>query len=275
MLLVSAAEVSFLFMSFLSRLRAAAKAAGLHFLGSLLVAVLGAALVFLAWYPHPYGLLSGGLTLFLILVGVDVVCGPLLTLVLFNPGKPRRELITDMALVVLIQLAALAYGLHTAYEVRPLFLVHEVDRFRVITGGDYGDADVREIIIGLDASLRPHLFKGPVTVGIRDPKDAKERQDVMLESLFGGRDYSQRPEFYIPYDTAYQTKALARAKSLKAFLGHFPGAAADAANLLKKRGVQAEDALFLPVLHKQDWVAVLDKSAHILGFLPGDGFAVP
>ena len=36
-----------------------------------------------------------------------------------------------------------------------------------------------------------------------------------------------------------------------------------------------EDALFLPVLHKQEWVAVLDRSARILGFVPGDGFAVP
>lgn len=241
----------------------------------MLVAALAAALVFLLWYPHPYGLLSGGLHLFLILVSVDVVCGPLLTLVLFNPRKPRRELFTDMGLVVLIQLAALGYGLHTVYEARPLFLVHEVDRFRVIALPDYGDVDVSEAIARLDAPLRPHPFKGPVVVGIRDPKDAKERQDVMFESMAGGRDYAQRPEFYVPYDAAYQTKALARAKSLNAFLSHFPEAAIDAADLLKKRGVQVEDAQFLPVLHKQEWVAVLDKSAHILGFLPGDGFAVP
>ena len=219
-------------------------------------------------------MLSGGLSLFLILVSVDVICGPMLTLVLFNPRKPRRELLTDMSLVVFIQLAALTYGIHIVHQARPLFLVHEVDRFRVITSGDYGDTDVRQAIDQLDAPLRPHWLKGPVTVGIRKPKDAQERQDVMLESTFGGRDYSQRPNFYVPYDTAYQAKALARAKPLKAFIAHYQTIEGDAKYLLSKHGLTLDEALFLPVLHKQEWVAVLDKSAHVLGFLPGDGFEV-
>lgn len=244
----------------------------MHFSGSLLVAALAAALVLRVWFTPPYDLLSGGRSLFLLLVGVDVVCGPLLTLVLFNPAKPRRELLTDMALVVLIQLAALAYGLHTAYEARPLFLVHEVDRFRVITAGDWGDADVRDAIARLNAPLRPQWFKGPVTVGIRNVHNAQERNDVMLESALGGRDYSQRPEFYVPYDAAYQAKALARAKPLSMFTARYPAMAADAAALLGKHGVAVDEALFLPVVHRQDWVAVLNRSARILGFLPGDGF---
>lgn len=226
------------------------------------------------WFPHPYGLLSGGLKLFLLVVGVDVVCGPLLTLVLFNPLKLRRELFMDLSLVILIQLTALLYGLHTAYEARPLFLVHEIDRFRVITSGDWGDAPVHEAIARLDAPLRPHWLKGPATVGIRSPKNLRERSDVMLESAFGGRDYSQRPEFYVPYDSAYQAKALAHAKPLQAFIHRYPAVLNNALNLLENHRVPLEDSLFLPVMHRQEWVAVLDKSAHILGFLPGDGFAV-
>ena len=50
---------------------------------------------------------------------------------------------------------------------------------------------------------------------------------------------------------------------------------AEAADLLRRGNVPLEQARFLPVLHKQEWVAVLDKSARILGFVPGDGFAVP
>jgi len=251
------------------------RATGLHFLGSLLVGALAALLVLWVWYPHPYGLLSGGRHLFLLLMGVDVVCGPLLTLVLFNPAKPRRELAMDMGLVVCIQLAALGYGLHTAQEARPLFLVHELDRFRVVTAGDYGDADVRGAIARLAAPLRPHLLRGPVTVGIREPKDAQERQRVLMESVVGGRDYAQRPEFYQPYDAAYAPRVLARARPLQAFVRHYPATASAIADLLRKQHVPIEGALFLPVLHKQEWVAVLDKSARILGFVPGDGFEVP
>jgi hypothetical protein len=262
-------------MSLIIRFRAAGKAALLHFLGSLLVACLAAVLVLWVWYPHPYGLLSGGRNLFLILVSVDVVCGPLLTFVLFNPRKPQRELLTDMSLVILVQLAALVYGLHTAYEARPLYLVHEVDRFRVITSGDYGDVDVRGDIARLDTSLQPHWLKGPQTVGIRAPKDSKERRDVMLESVGGGRDYSQRPDFYLPYDTSYQSKALVRTKPLKSFLDRYPQVEKEAMAILNTNSIDIDAARFLPVIHKQDWVAVLDASARIVGFLPGDGFTVP
>ncbi|MDZ7910100.1 MAG: hypothetical protein U5N10_18975 [Gemmobacter sp.] len=145
-------------MTFKPRMKAAGKAAFFHFLGSVLVACFAAVLVFLLWYPHPYGQLSGGSKLFAILIVVDVVCGPLLTLVLFSPRKSRREFFVDMSLVVLIQVAALSYGLYTMYQARPLFLVHEVDRFRVIGMPDYGDANVSDELDALPAPLKPSFF---------------------------------------------------------------------------------------------------------------------
>ncbi len=254
------------------RARAAIKAALLHFLLSALVASLAAALVLLIWYPSPYDLLSGGRPLFLMLIGADIVCGPLLTLVLFSNKKSRRELFTDMTLVAAVQITALIYGLHTAHEARPLFLVHEIDRFRVITKTDYLEPDAEKPFNDLPAALRPRLNRGPMTVGIRAPHSESERESVMMESLSGGRDYAQRPEFYIPYDSAYQAQALARAKPLTTFIQRYPAARKDATTILNQSGIALEDAFFLPVLHRQEWVAILDKSAHILGFLPGDGF---
>lgn len=257
------------------RMRAASKAALFHFMGSALVAAMAAVLVFLIWYPPPYGELSGGRNLFLIVVSVDVICGPLLTLVLFNPGKPRLEIFTDMSLVILIQFAALGYGMHTAFQARPLFLVHELDRFRVISLPDYNGEDVTGALSELKPPLRARWFEGPVTVGIREPKSNDERTNVIFESVLGGRDYSQRPEFYVPYDAAYQPKALARAKPLNVFLEKNPERVAAATDLLKQGHVPLEQAKFLPVVHRQDWIAVIDAQARIIGFLPGDGFAVP
>lgn len=256
-------------------MKAASRAALFHFVGSLLVSALSAVLVFLVWYPHPYGLLSGGRQLFLILVAVDVVCGPLLTLILFSPKKPRREIVTDMSLVVMIQLAALAFGMYTAYQARPLFLVHEVDRFRVVGLPDYQGHDVSKVLEVLPAAMRPTPTSGPVTVGVRPPSSQEERQEVLFESVYGGRDYAQRPEFYVPYDSAYQVNVLGRAKPLESFLKHFPETENDAKNILKEAGVSRNDAKFLPVLHKQEWVVVMDTQARIIGFLPGDGFSVP
>ena len=250
------------------RVLAAIKAACIHLLCGLLPAGLAAGLVFGLWYPFPYRELSGGRSLFLLIVSVDVVCGPLLTLVLFNPAKPRAELWRDLGLVALIQIGALGYGLWTIWEARPLFLVQEIDRFKVIADPDLRGAS----IAGLPAALQPGWFSGPVMVAIREPKDAKERLTVLFESVRGGRDYAERPEFYLPYKGAAALKALQRAKPLAVFLQKQPSQRDAARKLAAEKGADITQWLYLPVVARRDWVAVLNKQGQIEGFLPGDGF---
>lgn len=256
------------------RLGLALPAAAIHAAGTAAVALLAALLVFMAWYPFPYSELSGGRELFFLVVGVDIVCGPLLTLVLYTKTKPRAELVRDLGLVVLIQLAALGYGLHTAYQARPLFLVHEVDRFRVIAEADFLGADVRKDIEALREELQPTLFSGPRLVGTRKAKDMVEHAEVMFQSLKGGRDTSQRPDFYVPYSPAYALAAVERAKPLSRFLDRFPDATEAATEVLNTQGLALANALFLPVAHRRDWIVILDKQGNIVGFMPGDGFGI-
>ncbi len=251
-----------------SRIAAAGKAAAYHLLISLLVAAIAAALVFLVWYPYPYRDLSGGRELFLLVMGVDIVCGPMLTLVLFNPTKPKAELWRDMALVVLIQLGALGYGLWTVWQARPLYLVLEVDRFKVIT-----QTTVDEAALGaLPSELRPGLLAGTMVVGIREPKDAQEREKIMFEAAQGGRDYGERPDFYVPYTPTAAAKALVKARPLSVFLQKQPCQQTAATELASKNGADISQWMYLPIIARQDWVAVLDKQGQIQGFLKGDGF---
>jgi hypothetical protein len=70
---------------------------------------------------------------------VNVFCGPLLTSVLINPAKPCAELVRDLGLISIIQLAALLYGLHTVMVVRPEYLVYEEDRFNAVSAIDVDD----------------------------------------------------------------------------------------------------------------------------------------
>jgi hypothetical protein len=251
-----------------SRYRAAISAAGFHFLCSVGVALIAAILVYGLWYPPPYHEMSGGQALFLLVLSVDVVCGPLLTLVLFNPVKPRAELWRDLALVALIQLGALGYGLWTVWQARPLYLVQEVDRYKVIMAPDLDAAALAR----LPQSLQPKLWAGPQTVAIREPKDFDERNKVLFESVQGGRDFSERPEFYIPYQGEAALKSLKRAKPLAVFLIRYPGQQAPAQKLAIKKEADMGDWLYLPVIARQDWIAIINKQGQIQGFLPGDGF---
>ncbi|MBC7609818.1 MAG: pilus assembly protein [Polaromonas sp.] len=255
-------------MSLVNRIRAAGVASGIHFFSSCAMAVFASALVFLVWYPYPYRELSGGRELFLLVVSVDVICGPLLTLVLFNPAKRKADLLRDMTLVALIQLGALGYGLFTVWQARPLYLVLEFDRFKVITRPVLEAAELDQ----LPSVLRVRWWSGPLAVGIREPKNNEERERVMFESVQGGRDYAERPDFYLPYDGPTAAKSLRRAKPLEEFLKRQPDQRAAALDLVKGEAIKVSELSYLPVMARKHWVAIVDKQGSIKGFLPGDSF---
>ena len=104
------------------------------------------ALIFFVWYPHPYFQAVGAWNVLRILVGVDLVLGPVLTLILFKPGK--RGLKFDLAFIACVQLAALAYGVNVIYGERPYFNVFAVDRFTVYA---YQDVDSEQWNAGVAA----------------------------------------------------------------------------------------------------------------------------
>ncbi len=249
----------------LLRFKSAAKAMGWHFASSLVVACLVAALVFGIWFPYPYRQLAGGTELFFLIMGVDIVCGPLLTFVLFNPAKPKRELLMDLSLVVVLQLAAMAYGIWTVHQARPLYSVHEVDRFKVIALADVESAELTT----LPQALQPQFFKGPQATGLRAATN-EEREKVMFESVQGGRDFGERPSFYVPYDAIQAAKAYAKAKPLADFVKKHPSKQADIEKLQLAAG--QGQLRYLPIIARQDWVAVLNPKGEIVGYLQGDGF---
>jgi hypothetical protein len=252
----------------LARYRIAAQAAAVHSVCTVLVAAAAAWLVFGVWYAYPYRELSGGRELFLLVVAVDVVCGPLLTFVLFNPEKSRRELCMDLGLVAIVQLAALGYGMWTVLQARPLFLVHEVDRFKVVSAPDLAP----QALDALTAQLKPKFWMGPQTVGIRPPKSVEEHNNVLFEAAAGGRDYAERPDFYVPFDAAVASKTLERSKAVRDFAARYPQHKPALENISALTKQPIEQMRYLPIRARKDWIAVLTPTGQIAEFVPGDGF---
>ena len=250
------------------RLKFASRAAGLHLLSSLAVAVLASVLVFGLWYPYPYQELAGGRELFLLVVAVDIVSGPLLTLVLFTPAKRRAELASDLLLVVGFQLLALGYGLSTVWQARPLFLVAEVDRFKVVSASALRAADLAL----LPAALQPKLWDGPRLVATRVPDDPKEQLEIIEGALGGGPDLGERPKYYSNYDSQAAIKMLGRAKPLESFVQKYPDQRGKAESIAGKAGMKPGSIRYLPVVSRQEWIALLNNKGGVVGFLKGDGF---
>ncbi|MDX1594605.1 MAG: type IV pilin accessory protein, partial [Gammaproteobacteria bacterium] len=101
-----------------------------HLAGTVAVLVLLSLAVRLAWFPEPYGRGLGLVRLLGMLWLLQITTGPLLTLLLYRPGK--RGLKFDMALVALLQAGTLAIALWMIVQARPVFVVFAVDRFEVV-----------------------------------------------------------------------------------------------------------------------------------------------
>jgi hypothetical protein len=93
-------------------------------------------IAYYAWYPNGLYLADGGFAGSKLVLMVDLVLGPLLMMVVFNKAKPRKELLVDMGVIVLLQIAALCYGLYTVYQQRPVALVYDDTAFHSLTVRD-------------------------------------------------------------------------------------------------------------------------------------------
>ncbi len=244
------------------------KAAAIHLRISLVIAALAATLVFVVWYPYPYGELSGGRELFLILITVDVVLGPLITLAIFNRSKPRAELRRDLAIVGLIQLAALAYGLWTVFVARPVHLAFEVDRLRVVHAIDV-PADLMDKV---PAGIEPLPLTGPTLLSVRRFRDRNEEAQATMVAL-QGISLSARPDLWQSYGAA-RTQVLEAARTVAQLKTRFPGQSQAIDAALAKSGRKAESTAYLPVAgRKVFWTALIDPvSADVIGFVPLDSF---
>ena len=244
------------------------RASGIHLGISLLIAALAATLVFAIWYPYPYREISGGRDLFLILVGVDVAMGPLITLAIFNRAKPRAELRRDLAIVGLLQLAALAYGLWAVAIARPVHLVFEIDRFRIVHG-----VDVPETLLGRwPADVEAMPWTGPTLLAVRPFRDSNEKMEATLAALKGVQ-IGARPDFWIRYDQA-RPLVLQVARPLGELRTRFPQRSGEIDAEARSAGRSVDALAYVPMIgRKFFWTALIDRStAEVVGFIPLDPF---
>lgn len=248
-------------------LRRRAKAAGIHLLISAAVAAAAAALVFGVWFPGIYRQVAGGRDLFILITSVDVVLGPLLTFAVFNLKKGWPHLRRDLAVIGVIQLAALVYGLVAVYDARPVAMVFEVDRFRVIT---VAQVEVDELPQAR-SQYRQLPLTGPWLLGARTPKPGDEANEALFKGL-RGIDRAQRPSFWQPYADS-TADALAKARPLATLLAKYPALASDVNEKLQSLKVDASSARFLPLIGRGgDWVVILDGSGRLVHYVQAEGF---
>jgi hypothetical protein len=168
-------------------------ASGTHLLISAVIAALALAVILGVWFPGPLFEAAGGLGLLYLLVGVDVVLGPLLTLIVFRSGK--RGMKFDLAAIGALQLAALAYGCSVVFLARPAFIVFVKDRFELAS---VVEIDAAELAKARFPEFRTFSWTGPRLAAADMPTDPDERQKLVMLAL-AGTDLQSFPQYFVPY----------------------------------------------------------------------------
>jgi len=214
------------------------KAALIHLSLSALVASLTFAIIYFVWFPGELFAAAGGLKLFFLIVGVDVTLGPLLTLVVFVPGK--RGLKFDLVCIALLQLAGLGYGVHILAEARPVYIVFVKDRFEIARANYISPEELEK---GRAKGYGDLSWSGPRIVGAEMPTDPDEQFKIMTSGM-AGIDLQGFPQYYVPYEQVRDQvlKAAQPIEKLRRYNPDDPGAVDRA---VAATGMREQDLRFL------------------------------
>ena len=234
-------------------------AAAVHFGICLLIGAILLALFTCVWYPSPTFEAIGGLDIFLMLLCIDVLLGPLLTLVVFKPGK--KSLKFDLAVIGFVQLAALCYGVLTLLAGRPVFIAALGHRFDLIQASEIGEEQ-----LGTSGASLP--WWGPKIVGTKQATDKKERERMMFSGL-AGVDYGHYPRYHVPLESMRE-ELLKSAKPISELRIENTTQDAAISSWLSSHGYDDQTAVFQGLkARSQDMTVILDaKTAAVVGIAP-------
>ncbi len=146
-------------------------------------------LILFEWYPPPFFTTDGGWNGVLIMVLVDIVLGPTLTFIIFNPRKSRKEILLDLSIVAVVQLGALAWGGYTVYNQRPVAVVEWEGTLKPLTAEPLYTqektlADLQQFGVG----SRPIIHA--------QPPRTKDEIGTMMELAFN-KDIGETQQFWM------------------------------------------------------------------------------
>jgi hypothetical protein len=229
---------------------------GMHLAISIGIAIVCFCLVFLVWYPGFLAYASNVTNIFLLLLLVDVVIGPIITLVIYNPLK--KELSRDLLIVGIIQISALIYGLHAVFVTRPVYIVFNVGQFDLTYANDISEKNLKLASGGAYHSLP---VWGPQLVSVVLPSDPKLLSAIIISSVTGKDQIQAQPQYFTEY-TKQKTEILKSLKPLERLQTFNKDRAWAVTALIKKYQNQRIDVGYLPLLAKtHNLTLVIDRSS--------------
>lgn len=213
----------------------------IHLLLSLLVFCSVFYVLFVLWYPEPFFSIDGGLHGVKLIVLVDLVIGPLLTLIVYRKGK--KGLAKDMSVIAFMQIICLCYGIWTLYQYRPIALVFYQGSFYSMDISKYsGQPDALRRIKEIAGKVPGHVI-------VELPSGFDEIRALRRSATAKGETLFAQVELYRPLDNQLD-KITLHARDLTQYLNHHPLDRVVLERWVNKHGGKAEGYAFIPVLSR-------------------------
>ena len=207
-----------------------------HLLISIALLIILLSIIFFIWFPYEL-IFAGGIDGLKILMGVDLVLGPVLTLCVYKKGK--KGLIFDLTLIGLAQAGCMLAGLWLIYNERPLLQVLADDGVHLVAASSIKRFEV-------EPGRLPGPYPKQVLVDL--PEEPRAANDIKIRSVFEqGIPLYLNQAKYIPMHQAGESRFESRIKFIKS-------------NLIEQT---SEQIRALPQ-HDCEWIPI--HSPHVKGF---------
>ena len=164
-----------------------------HLTVSLFITLIAFSLVFFVWYPAPLAKAVGVTHIFLMMLAIDGIVGPMLGLLVYKEGK--KSLKFDLSVIILIQISALCYGIYSIAQGRPAWLVYSIDRIELIRNNDIQ----QQPNVNIKPEYQSPTWTGPQYVGVLLSEDKKQKQNDMFNAVFG-LTLAKQPDRYVTFN---------------------------------------------------------------------------
>jgi hypothetical protein len=134
------------------------------------------------WYPGVLFDTGNGWKAIGIIIGIDLILGPLLTLIVFNHNKSSLKF--DLWVIALLQTAALIYGTWTIHQTRPIALAFINSSFSTIFANSNIAKSVQKKTDTLKTNQLYYLFDDSIEESTLNPirfKAYREYSKLVLD----------------------------------------------------------------------------------------------
>ncbi len=188
-----------------------------HLLFSYILFCILVGLIYWVIYPEALFTKAGGVDGVKIIAGVDFILGPALTFFLYNIKKNKKEIISDLAIILVIQMACLLAGSYIVYRERPVVVVYIYDEFVTVKKHDF---------LKINKKTKEQFKQKEIAFNLFSPKfyylDLPENNDVAAaavtaDKITGDNELAIRTDLYrlMPTEKEAALKALRKTEYQK------------------------------------------------------------